>query len=126
MQVDLTASNTTICLGECVDLFTNVTGGDVSTYNYTLISVDNSLDVGVSIYPNPFSDKLYIKLEGVSDGLDYVVKMYDARGRLVIEKDINSNITIIDRKDISSGDYYLNISKGNQVIYFDNIIITNH
>ena len=35
LQVDLTASNTTICLGECVDLFTNVTGGDVSTYNYT-------------------------------------------------------------------------------------------
>ena len=98
----------------------------VSTYNYTLISIDNSLDVGVSIYPNPFSDKLYIELEGITDGLDYVVKMYDARGRLVVEKGINSNITIIDRKGFSSGDYYLHILKGNEVIYFDNIIITNH
>ena len=81
----------------------------VSTYNYTLISVDNSLDVGVSIYPNPFSDKLYIKLEGVSDGLDYVVKMYDARGRLVIEKGVNSNITIIDRKGVNKGLYFVEI-----------------
>ena len=81
----------------------------VSTYNYTLISVDNSLDVGVSIYPNPFSDKLYIELEGITAGLDYVVKMYDARGRLVVEKGINSNITIIDRKGINKGLYFVEI-----------------
>ncbi|MEC9209721.1 MAG: gliding motility-associated C-terminal domain-containing protein [Bacteroidota bacterium] len=35
LQVDLTANNTEICLGECVDLYTNVSGGDVATYNYS-------------------------------------------------------------------------------------------
>ncbi|MAZ00697.1 MAG: hypothetical protein CMP58_00700, partial [Flavobacteriales bacterium] len=46
---------------------------------------------------------------GITAGLDYVVKMYDARGRLVVEKGINSNITIIDRKGINKGLYFVEI-----------------
>ena len=34
LQVDLTANDTVICLGDCVDLYTNVSGGDASTYSY--------------------------------------------------------------------------------------------
>tara|TARA_B100001250_G_scaffold115257_1_gene97646 strand:- start:4321 stop:8340 length:4020 start_codon:yes stop_codon:yes gene_type:complete len=35
LQVDLTSNSTDICLGECVELYTNVTGGDATTYNYS-------------------------------------------------------------------------------------------
>ncbi len=35
LQVELTSNNTEICLGECVDLYTNVSGGDITTYNYS-------------------------------------------------------------------------------------------
>jgi hypothetical protein len=35
LQVDLTSNNTEICLGECIDLYANVTGGDATTYNYS-------------------------------------------------------------------------------------------
>ena len=34
LQVDLTANNTTICLGDCADLYVNVEGGDSTSYNY--------------------------------------------------------------------------------------------
>ncbi|MBT5859208.1 MAG: PKD domain-containing protein [Flavobacteriales bacterium] len=34
LQVDLTANNTTICLGDCTDLYVNVDGGDSTSYNY--------------------------------------------------------------------------------------------
>ena len=34
LQVDLTSSNTTICLGNCADLYVNVDGGDSTSYNY--------------------------------------------------------------------------------------------
>ena len=34
LQVDLDANNTTICLGDCADLFVNVEGGDSTSYNY--------------------------------------------------------------------------------------------
>jgi len=34
LQVDLTADNTTICLGDCADLYVNVDGGDSTSYNY--------------------------------------------------------------------------------------------
>ena len=35
LQVDLTADNTTICLGDCADLYVNVDGGDSTSYNYS-------------------------------------------------------------------------------------------
>ena len=34
LQVDLDANNTTICLGDCADLYVNVEGGDSTSYNY--------------------------------------------------------------------------------------------
>ena len=33
--VELTADNDTICIGECADLYTNVNGGDPTTYSYS-------------------------------------------------------------------------------------------
>lgn len=35
LQVDLTANTTTICLGDCVDLYVNVDGGDSTSYSYS-------------------------------------------------------------------------------------------
>lgn len=35
LQVDLTSNNTDICLGECVELYANATGGDATTYTYS-------------------------------------------------------------------------------------------
>ena len=34
LEVDLFSNNTTICLGDCVDLYVNVNGGDSNSYNY--------------------------------------------------------------------------------------------
>ena len=34
LEVDLTADNDTICVGQCVDLYANVSGGDFTSYNY--------------------------------------------------------------------------------------------
>ena len=35
LEVELTADNDTICVGECADLYTNVNGGDVTSYSYS-------------------------------------------------------------------------------------------
>ena len=95
------------------------------TYNYTLISLDEASNVSVSIYPNPFKDQLYIALDGYNGEIDYVVKMYDARGRLVINKEMSSPVMIIDRKNLSSGEYYLHIIKRGDILFLEKIIITN-
>jgi len=42
LDVDLTADNDTICLGECADLYTNVNGGDATSYSYTWNPVWNN------------------------------------------------------------------------------------
>ena len=42
LQVDLTADNTTICLGDCAELYVNVNGGDSTTYSYVWNPVWNN------------------------------------------------------------------------------------
>ena len=79
------------------------------TYNYTLISLNDLSNQSVSVYPNPFSDKLYIELIGVRGQIDYVVKMYDARGRLVVDRKMNTSIINIDREGLSKGLYFIEI-----------------
>ena len=77
----------------------------------------------MSIYPNPFSDKLYIELIGVRGQIDYIVKMYDARGRLVVDRKMNTSIITIDRRKLSSGEYYLNIVKDNFIVFTETVIV---
>ena len=77
----------------------------------------------MSIYPNPFSDKLHIELIGVRGQIDYVVKMYDARGRLVVDRKMNTSIITIDRRKLSSGEYYLNIVKDNFIVFTEKVIV---
>ena len=93
------------------------------TYNYTLISLNDLSNEFVSIYPNPFSDKLYIELIGIRGQIDYLVKMYDARGRLVVDRKMNTSIMTIDRRKLSSGEYYLNIVKDNLIVLTEKVIV---
>ena len=79
------------------------------TYNYTLISLNDLSNEFVSIYPNPFSDKLYIELIGIRGQIDYLVKMYDARGRLVVDRKMNTSIMTIDREGLTRGLYFIEI-----------------
>ncbi|RKS01308.1 T9SS type A sorting domain-containing protein [Flavobacterium sp. 102] len=44
----------------------------------------------ILIYPNPASDRLFIKLPGVASTENATAKMYDFRGRLVREFSINN------------------------------------
>jgi hypothetical protein len=81
----------------------------------------NNLQSALNIYnfPNPFSEKTTINLDGIEDGLPVSINMYNLLGEKILTKNFmpeNSQI-IFERGNISSGVYYYQImnSKGEQI-----------
>jgi len=61
---------------------------------------------GVSIYPNPNKDILYIDLPGNEN---YLIEIFDIKGRKVFETNGKSNKITINTNGFPKGDYLINI-----------------
>ncbi len=74
-------------------------------------------DVGksniVSVYPNPTTDVLFVKVDATALNLQTTVNIIDMSGRVVIEKYLTDALTPIDMKQFSSGTYFVKISNAN-------------
>lgn len=79
---------------------------------------ENVREGKIEIFPNPSSDKLYIKIPecNISDKL----KIYDVYGRFVHKQTVNSGINIVNTKTLSKGIYIIKLSESN---YTDKIIV---
>lgn len=87
-----------------------------ATTIYTgLIGVNESLleDGKVTVFPNPSSDLIAIQYKGVLK-INLNVSLFDAAGKLVIEKRLNAGSTIsyIDTQTLYAGTYILRLSDG--------------
>lgn len=79
---------------------------DFMSINSTLGIVDNDLSTSISIYPNPTKDILKINLINT---IDAEVYLYDIQGRLILNKEINKEVSTLDISHLHSGVYILNI-----------------
>lgn len=90
----------------CTDVF--YIGIDDVKIAQTALGVSDSQKSQVSIYPNPTSD--FIKIQNVKELQN--VRIFDMSGKIVKE----SSSVDIDVRNLSAGQYILNIYHGNQVI----------
>jgi hypothetical protein len=80
-----------------------------------VIIVENGVDVAKNIslqcsaYPNPTSDFLNLKIDGTIQ-TNYVAYLYDASGKLLFNKKIDSNETSIPMAQYVSGTYFLKLA----------------
>ncbi|MEM6263451.1 MAG: T9SS type A sorting domain-containing protein [Bacteroidota bacterium] len=78
--------------------------------NLTTTSIENQLDEGsVSIFPNPMTDQLNIRLE-TADNFLQAVEIYNTTGQLV--KSVSTGRTgsvVLDREGLTSGLYLLRV-----------------
>ncbi len=94
------------------DQFTNTTGWNITVSCETLSNRTFS-KTDVSIYPNPFRGIINIESEIFLDSL----KVYDIKGRLVYQKDINQDSKITaNLNELSSGLYLMQLISGNNTI----------
>ena len=113
----------------------NVTGN----YNFTLgpgeyrVYTDQKLDVpnvlnttnikeleetnwNLNMYPNPASDLIHVQLTGITLNEKLLISIMDANGKLVIQKEMDSNNEIsIPLNRLSKGNYQLIVQQGNKI-----------
>lgn len=66
----------------------------------------NNLESGISIYPNPFSEKIYLQ---INSPLDCVMEIMDLTGRMINRQIITNVLTEIDLSNQANGSYFIHI-----------------
>ncbi len=91
---------------------------DISTCMNFFLNVDNtsnqkSKNSTLQVYPNPFSNKIYLEAHNI---YSYQVEIYNLMGKLVHYEIINTNFSKIDLEKLESGIYIL-VIKNEKIIY---------
>jgi len=114
IQVDASNRNTFI--------YALVSDDEITLEEITGVEDVNSLAEGITIYPNPIADNVYIKFNTKVDG-NLTIKLFNATGTLAKEIMINNNKNIlrIPVSDLSKGIYLLTIT-GKEINYTMKIV----
>ena len=69
-------------------------------------AVDLGQQAGLSVYPNPFSQRFQVRLNGMQSGL---LDVYDAQGCIVLSMEMNGNEAMIDAERVPGGIYLMKL-----------------
>ena len=88
----------------------------IDTMNALTSENISSFDPGLKLYPNPASDKLYVRLSRISD--QQLLRVNNALGQEVYSKTLNEfdHFLDIDTRQWQKGMYYIYLSDGNRVV----------
>ena len=86
----------------------------------TPIKDSSGLELHIRAYPNPASEILYLEMEEYENLSWY---LYDANGKLILMKKIESRITEIPVVDLNSATYLLKIKRRNNELKAFRIVI---
>lgn len=101
-------------IGQTAYSFTKDSKGSVSEGiqqsfdNYSIINPAQNPNIKFSIFPNPTSDYLNIKIDDFADW-DMSYRLYDINGKSIVSNVIISTNTIINTSQIIPGTYILTI-----------------
>lgn len=80
------------------------------TVNIQNLGVNDQIINGIKLYPNPTNDVLVVKLPNHENSN---LNLFDLNGRLLLNKTLNSNETIIDLSSFENGVYILDLNINN-------------
>ena len=89
------------------------TGSVQYTCSDDWMNLESIDDNNLNIFPNPVSDFATIIYSGSSS--NYILEIYDARGNLVLEENVNSEKHSIDLRGLSNGLYVIQIKDSKSV-----------
>jgi len=107
-----TDGNTKICVTETLDCNGTECIGqeyclDISVTNPSEILSINTVDL--IVFPNPFSEELTVEFSNPTNE-KVQINIIDTRGRIVRKyRDLKSNSLVVQKKDLTSGLYYIEI-----------------
>ena len=74
---------------------------------------ETSADNGTSIYPNPAKSAITVRND---ENVIGIVRLFDITGRVVFERNVNAHLFHMDRGDLNSGVYLMEINFDNSKI----------
>jgi hypothetical protein len=81
----------------------------------TGIELTNGRTMQCSVYPNPVTDILILKIEEEIQK-QYVISLYDINGKLLESKKIQGSETSIEMKILVSSTYFLKVTSNNEEV----------
>ena len=85
---------------------------------FTGLKDNTAIDLLYTVYPNPTSGKLTLKLDATTlpDVKSMIYQLYDVNGKLIRSDQLKEKETSIEMSDLNTSSYYLRIIKSKKVI----------
>ena len=106
-----TGGTSSYSVGQVV--YTTATGTNGSLAQGVQQLYEISINLELSVYPNPVINYLTLKTDDNSN-LSY--QLYDLQGRVIENKKVSNNTTNINLEEQPTATYFLNVIKVNQVV----------
>jgi len=74
---------------------------------------ETAINLELSVYPNPTTNYLTLKVEETAN-LNY--QLFDMQGKVIENKKVTTNTTSITMEALPTATYFLNVVKNNQVV----------
>lgn len=85
---------------------------------------ETTINLGLSVYPNPTSNYLQLKVTSEKvEGLTY--QLYDLQGIVIESKKVSNTSTTVVMENLPTATYFLRISDNNQIVKIFKIIKSN-
>lgn len=93
-------------------------------YNVTVgIESLTSTQVETSIYPNPAQNQVNIKIDEAYEFTNLNVQVVDLTGRVVLDTQINSAMSLLNVEGLEKGLYLVRIANGSETIHASKLIL---
>jgi len=83
----------------------------ISAYDSSLVSVENNAITGLSFYPNPVKNTLFIKANNTIES----IQIYNMLGQEILTKESILNNVKVDLTTLSPGNYIIKIQSNNKI-----------
>lgn len=91
---------------------------DLSTTNTSEL---NSDDINLQVYPNPFADQIFIRLDGINELKHFSISVKDVVGKEIFSTDDHNNLNVAT-SNWSAGIYFIEIIVNNKTVGTHKII----
>jgi hypothetical protein len=100
----------------------SVAQGVEQAYEISSVGIkETALNISLSIFPNPTSDYLTLKVEDYNnEALSY--SLLDEQGKLVLNEQITNQVTQVAMSNLARGAYFINVLQENKKIQTFKII----
>lgn len=104
----------------------SINQGVQQPYEFLTVGIDEikNINLFATVYPNPAISTINLKIENQNlNNLSF--RLYDIKGKLLLNQKINNSITAIPMENIPSAIYFLKVSNNNKEVKTFKIIKNN-